>query len=82
DEVERQLAGAFLRHRFRNEAAPAPVAAALPPPDTIPGAFMRDLEERIAQAESSGQADQAAELREALRLGRILLDDPSRVTLV
>ncbi|MGZ6260549.1 MAG: metallophosphoesterase family protein [Candidatus Limnocylindrales bacterium] len=82
DEVERQLAGAFLRHRFRNEAAPAPVAEALPPPDTIPGAFMRDLEERIAQAESSGQADQAAELREALRLGRILLDDPSRVTLV
>jgi hypothetical protein len=41
----------------------------------------RDLRSRIDQLEAAGQADQAAELREALRLGMLLLDDPQRVTL-
>ena len=42
----------------------------LPPADTIAGAFLRDLEARIAEAEQAGSAASAAELREALRLGR------------
>ena len=82
DELERQVGGAFLRYRFRNAATPAGADGPPPPADTIPGAFVRDLEGRIAAADAAGQADDAAELREALRLGRILLDDPSRVTLV
>jgi hypothetical protein len=45
----------------------------LPPPATITGSFLRDLESRIAEAESVGGGDSAAELREALRLGRRLL---------
>lgn len=81
DEVERQLDGAFLKARFRNAATPAPLTVALPPPDTIPGAFIRDLEARIGVAEANGRADEATELRESLRLGRILFDDPTRVTL-
>lgn len=82
-EVARQVEGAFLRHRLRNLAVPAPTAGELPPPDSIPGAFIRDLDARIAEAEAAGRPDEAAELREALRLGRLLLlDDPAAVTLV
>ena len=54
----------------------------LPPPDTIAGAFMRTLEARIAAAEASADEDAAAEAREALQLGRLLLDDPRQVDLV
>ena len=82
DELERQVAAGFLRYRFRNAATPAPAEGLPAPPDTIPGAFVRDLEGRIAAADAAGRSDEAAELREALRLGRILLDDPARVTLV
>jgi hypothetical protein len=53
---------------------------ALPSPDTVAGAFIRDLEARIAELEAStaaeGGADataEAGELRDALRLGRLLL---------
>ena len=67
----------------RNLAVPPLSSGQMPPPDTIPGAFVRDLEARIGQAEAAGRADEAAELRDALRLGRLLLlDDPARVTLV
>jgi hypothetical protein len=45
----------------------------LPPEDTIAGALIRDLESRIAAADGEGRADEAAELREVLRLGRLLL---------
>jgi hypothetical protein len=53
----------------------------LPPPDTIAGAFIRDLEARIAELEAASiadgggadRSDEAAELRDALRLGRLLL---------
>ena len=41
--------------------------------DTIAGAFIRDLEARIAELEASGAVAEAAELRDALRLGRLLL---------
>ncbi len=46
------------------------------------GAFIRDLEARIAAADKAGDADGALELRDSLRLGRILLADPARVTVV
>ncbi len=80
DEIERQLAGRFLKLRVRNLAVPAPREGELPPPDTVVGAFMRDLAAQIAAAETAGEIDRASELRDALRLGRLLLDDPSRLT--
>ena len=59
---------------------PALTEGALPPPDTIAGAFIRDLEARIAELEATPGSDtgetgagEAAELRDALRLGRLLL---------
>ena len=60
---------------------PAPAAGPPLPPDTIPGAFVRDLEGRLATAQAAGRADEAGELQAALRLGRLLFDDPQRVTL-
>ena len=51
DEVERQLAGAFLKVRFRDLAIPGTPDEPLPPADTIAGAFIRDLETKIAAAE-------------------------------
>ena len=53
----------------------------MPPADTIIGSFMRDLEARITDVEGRGDTARAAELREALRLGTLLLDDAARVTL-
>ena len=81
DEVEQQLQGSFLRLRLRDESHAALPAGPLPPADTIAGAFVRELQARIAEAE--GQADEAlaAELSEALHIGRLLLDSPERVTL-
>jgi DNA repair protein SbcD/Mre11 len=79
DEIEAALAGSFLKVRVRDVSLPALTEGALPPPDTIAGAFIRDLEARIAELEAApdaggqaGAAD-AAELRDALRLGRLLL---------
>jgi hypothetical protein len=80
DEIESALAPRFLKVRVRDLSAPALTEGALPSPDTISGAFIRDLEARIAELEASaaseGGADttaEAAELRDALRLGRLLL---------
>jgi DNA repair exonuclease SbcCD nuclease subunit len=81
DELTQQLEPGFLRLRVRDvSAVPVPDATAAPP-DTILGAFTRDFRARIEDHETRGDADRAAELREALRLGLLLLDDPSRVTL-
>jgi len=55
---------------------PPLTAGALPPPETIPGAFIRNVEGRIAELEATADAasaDEAAELRDVLRLGRLLL---------
>jgi DNA repair exonuclease SbcCD nuclease subunit len=82
EEVERQLAPSFFKVRVRNRAVPAEPEGALPPPDTIVGAFIRDLEARIAAADKAGDTDGAGELRDSLRLGRLLLADPARVTVV
>ncbi|MCU0483060.1 MAG: DNA repair exonuclease [Chloroflexi bacterium] len=74
DEVERELAPRFFRLRVRDASVAALPEGPLPPADTIAGALARDLAERIADAEAAGDPDAAADLREALRLGRLLLD--------
>ncbi|MGA3030883.1 MAG: DNA repair exonuclease [Candidatus Limnocylindrales bacterium] len=59
DEVERALSPSFLRFRVRNDSIPASPEGALPPPDTVLGAFVRTVEERIAELEQTA-ADRAA----------------------
>jgi len=81
DELERQLQGSFLRLRVRDSSIMALPESPLAPADTILGAFARDFGARIVDHESRGETERAAELREALRLGILLLDDPQRVTL-
>jgi exonuclease SbcD len=75
-EVEEQLIGSFLRARVRDASIPALSAGSLPSPDTIAGAFIRDVEARIAELEADPagtSSGEAAELRDVLRLGRLLL---------
>ncbi len=45
----------------------------LPSPDTVAGSFIRTLEAEIADLEAADRKDEAAERRDALRLGRLLL---------
>jgi DNA repair protein SbcD/Mre11 len=81
DEIEAALAAAFLKVRVRDISVPALTEGLLPSPDTIAGAFIRDMEARIAELEAAAAgdgarpdaADEASELRDALRLGRLLL---------
>ena len=86
DEIEAALAASFLKVRVRDVSLPALTEGALPPVDTIAGAFIRELEARIAELEAATSTDgsgpdvagrdpaaEAAELRDALRLGRLLL---------
>jgi exonuclease SbcD len=73
DEIETALAPSFLKVRVRDASLPALTEGTLPSPDTIAGAFIRDLEARIAELEAAGSADEAAEQRDVLRLGRLLL---------
>jgi DNA repair exonuclease SbcCD nuclease subunit len=75
-EVEDQLKGSFLKLRVRDQSQPALTEGTLPSADTIPGAFIRNVEGRIAELEADGSdtaASEAAELRDVLRLGRLLL---------
>ena len=76
DEVEDQLRTAFLKLRVRDHSQPALTPGVLPSPDTIPGAFIRNVEGRIAELEADGGGPsmaEAADLRDVLRLGRLLL---------
>jgi exonuclease SbcD len=76
DEVEERLKGSFLKLRVRDQSLPALTQGSLPSPDTIPGAFIRNVEGRIAELEAAGTEPaiaEAAELRDVLRLGRLLL---------
>jgi DNA repair protein SbcD/Mre11 len=72
-EIELGLAPSFLRVRVRDVAVPALSEGSLPPPDTISGAFIRNVQARIGELEAAGEAEPAAELRDVLRLGRLLL---------
>ncbi len=75
-EVEDALRGAFLRVRVRDLSQPALSEGQLPPAETIAGAFIRNVEGRIADLEASGDdlaVRDAGELRDVLRLGRLLL---------
>ena len=82
EEIEQQLGGSFLKYRIRNEAVPPPPDSPRPPQETIAGAFIADFEARIAAAEAAGTTEDALELRESLRIGRLLLEDPNSVQLV
>ena len=72
-EIEAALAPSFLKVRLRDASVPALTEGPLPSPDTIAGAFIRDVEARIAVLEAAGSGAEAAEQRDALRLGRLLL---------
>ena len=73
DEVESQLAPSFLKVRVRDRSLGALTSGPIPSEDTIAGALIRNLEARIREREAAGDAVEAAELRDALRLGRLLL---------
>ncbi len=73
DEVETALAGSFLKVRVRDRSMPALSDGPLPPEDTILGAFVRDVQAGVAELEAADNSDEAAELRDVLRLGRLLL---------
>jgi exonuclease SbcD len=73
DETEAALAPGFLKVRVRDTSVPALTDGPLPSPDTIAGAFIRDLEARIMALEGDGSSTEASEARDALRLGRLLL---------
>jgi len=73
DEVETELADRFLRIRVRDRSVPAPPEGVAAPPGTVLGAFIHDVEAQVAEAEAADDADAAGELREVLRLGRLLL---------
>lgn len=73
DEAENELADRFLKVRVRDRSVSplpdGPVVSA----DTVLGAFIRDLEAQIAEAEARDQEATSTELRDSLRLGRLLL---------
>ncbi|MHB8460338.1 MAG: metallophosphoesterase family protein [Candidatus Limnocylindrales bacterium] len=73
DEVEAALAPAVLKIRVRDVSVAALSSGALPPEDTILGAFIRDTEASIAELEAADRDAEAAEIRDVLRLGRLLL---------
>jgi DNA repair protein SbcD/Mre11 len=83
DEVGRTLAPSFLRFRLRDDSIPAAPAGLAAPPDTVLGAFVRNVEARINELDAGSPspsaagpsaADPPADLREVLRLGRHLLE--------
>ncbi len=70
--LEGRLAPGFLHLRIHDQTlAAGPSAAA--PPESIGGAFARDLGDRIAAAATAGHAEEERELREQLDLGARLL---------
>ena len=95
DETERTLAPSFLRFRIRDASIPAAPEDQSAPPETVLGAFIHTVEERMAELEAAAagqgasaalhstsvlatpeldEAEELADLREVLRLGRHLLE--------
>ena len=86
DEIERTLSPSFLRFRIRDLSIPASPEGLAAPPDTVLGAFVRSIEDQIAVLEGPNApavlpdtpevdpAQELADLREVLRLGRHLLE--------
>jgi DNA repair exonuclease SbcCD nuclease subunit len=85
DEIERALAASFLRFRLRDASIPASPEGTPPPPETVLGAFVRHVEDQIAELEKAAGPsvaastepdpnEELADLREVLRLGRHLLE--------
>ena len=75
-EVEEALRPDYLRVRVRDHSQPPLTDGTLPPAETIAGAFIRTVEQRITALEGSPDtpsAREAEELRDVLRLGRLLL---------
>jgi DNA repair exonuclease SbcCD nuclease subunit len=73
DEVETELADRFLKVRVRDRSvAPLPEGPVVSA-DTVLGAFIRDLEAQIGEAEARDDEATSNELRDSLRLGRLLL---------
>jgi DNA repair exonuclease SbcCD nuclease subunit len=75
-EMEDALKADFLRVRVRDHSQPPLTDGPLPPSETIAGSFIRTVEGRIAALEGSpdtAAAREAEELRDVLRLGRLLL---------
>jgi len=73
DEVESELGERFLKLRVRDRSvAPLPDGPIVSA-DTVLGAFMRDLEAQIAEAEAADDDATSSDLRDSLRLGRLLL---------
>jgi hypothetical protein len=75
-EMEDALREAYLRVRVHDTTEPVLTSGDLPPAKTVAGAFVRRVEGSIADLEASGDpdaADEAADLRRVLRLGRRLL---------
>ena len=57
EELERQLAGAFMRVRVR-DVSMAPIDEGIvAPPDTVLGAFVRSFQARIEEQEGAGNSD-------------------------
>jgi DNA repair protein SbcD/Mre11 len=76
EEVEVALRTDYLRVRVRDQSHPSLTEGALPPAETVAGAFIRDVEARIAALKASpdtAAAREADELLDVLRLGRLLL---------
>jgi len=57
DEIERALGPSFLRVRVRDVSIPAAPDGMIAPPDTVIGAFIRTVEQRIAEIELSSLPD-------------------------
>jgi len=82
DEMERALAGDFLRVRVRDRSATELADGPDLPSDTVAGAFVAEMGARIEAAEAAGDTAALEQARQILRLGRrLLLDDPDHVTL-
>jgi len=76
DEVEAALRGDYLRVRVRDQSHPALTEGPIPPAETVAGAYIREIEARIAALQGSPDTAaqrEAEELLDVLRLGRLLL---------